>query len=107
MFVAVNRLQVKAGSGSELEERFGRRGGVESQPGFQSFELWRLDSDGDIEEYMVVTHWDSEEAHVEWTHSEAFRQSHSGIRGDFFVGPPEFKKYAVKLSSTPEQAKAG
>ncbi|MFQ6027707.1 MAG: antibiotic biosynthesis monooxygenase family protein [Dehalococcoidia bacterium] len=107
MFVATNRLQVKPGSGSDLEDRFSRRGGVEQQPGFLGFELWKLDGAEDFEEYLVVTHWESEEAHVQWTHSEAFRQSHSGIRGDFFLGPPEFKKYAVRLRSAPEGAKEG
>jgi len=105
MFIATNRLRVQPGSGSELEERFRRRGGVEGQPGFIRFELWKLAGAEAGEEYLVVTHWESEAAHVNWTQSESFRQSHSGIRGDFFLGPPEFQKYDVRLSSTPAGAK--
>jgi heme-degrading monooxygenase HmoA len=62
MFVATNRLTIKAGFGQELEQHFGRRGGVEQQPGFLGFELWKREKDADHEEYLVVTRWESKEA---------------------------------------------
>ena len=106
MFVATNRLMVKEGHGHELEERFGLRGGVEKQAGFLGFELWKREVRADHEEYLVVTHWESKEAHHEWTRSEAFKAAHSGPRADFLAGHPEFGAYEVRLASHPEQAKA-
>ena len=69
MFVSTNRLKAKKGYGHELEERFARRGGVEGQSGFLGFELWRKETDADCDEYLVVTHWESKEAHLQWTRS--------------------------------------
>lgn len=105
MFIATNCLRVKTGYGPELEKQFQRHGGVEQQPGFLRFELWRLTREGDHEEYLVVTHWESKEAHHGWTRSEAFRQAHAGPRPDFLLGG-EFSTYEVRLSSSPRQAKA-
>lgn len=105
MFIATNCLKVKIGYGAELEKHFGRRGGVEQEPGFLGFELWRLDQAADHEEYLVVTRWESKEAHHGWTRSEAFRQAHAGPRPDFLLGG-EFSSYEVRLSSSPRQAKA-
>ena len=106
MFVATNKIQVQKGHGRELEDRFNRRGGVEGQVGFLGFEMWRSEKDSDCEEYLIVTHWESKDAHHEWTRSEAFRQAHSGPRADFLLGPGEFNSYDVKLSSSPDGTKA-
>ena len=106
MFVATNRLRTKKGQGQDLEERFGRRGGVENQSGFLGFELWKMDTQTDHEEYLVVTHWESKEAHHQWTTSEDFRAAHSGPRADFLVGHPEFGGYEVRLVSHPMGEKA-
>lgn len=105
MFVATNRLRTVKGRGHELEERFGRRAGVEKQPGFLGFELWKKETHADHDEYLVVTHWDSKEAHHMWTRSEAFKEAHSGPRADFIVGHPEFSAYDVRLMSDSTGAK--
>lgn len=101
MFVATNRLKIKKGYGSDLEERFARQGRVAEASGFLGFELWKLLSDSETEEYVVVTHWESNEAHDAWTQSDAFRQAHSGNRADFMAGPPEFGTYDVRLEVKP------
>ncbi len=105
MFVATNRLRIKQGYGEQLEEGFRHQGGVERQPGFLGFELWRLNKEEEYEEYLVVTHWESKDAHDQWTHSEAFRAAHSGPRLDFFTGHPEFSTYDVRLASRPDETK--
>ena len=105
MFVATNRLRIKNGFGQELEQQFGRHSGVEQQPGFLGFELWRLDKEAEHDEYLVVTHWESQEAHNSWTRSAAFRQAHSGPRSEFLISG-EFSSYEVCLSSRPGRAKA-
>lgn len=105
MFVATNRLKTKKGRGHELEERFQRRGGVEKQDGFLGFEMWKVENEADHLEYLIVTHWETEEAHHRWTRSEAFRVAHSGPRADFLMGHPEFGGYEVRLQSHPMEAK--
>ena len=102
MYVATNRINIAKGNGADLETRFGPRGGVELEPGFKGFELWKLnfeaEHEADHEEYLVVTHWESEEAHDQWTRSESFKQAHSGPPADFIMGHGEFSSYQVRLS---------
>ena len=102
MFVSTNRIRLTRGAGPELEESFSRRAGLEGQPGFLRFELWKLDRQEEHDEYLVVTHWESESAHAAWTGSEAFKQAHAGPRPDFLLGPGEIKAYQVRLVSAPE-----
>ena len=101
MFVATNRIKIARGNGADLEERFGPRGGVEQQPGFGGFELWRLDHEGEHEEYLVVTHWESEDAFKQWIGSESFREAHANMRLDYIIGAGESASYDVRLSSVP------
>ncbi len=101
MYVATNGITISQGNSADLEERFRRQGGVKQQPGFLGFELWQQRGDGDTEEFLVVTHWDSEKSHAEWTRSEAFRQAHAGPHPDYILGG-QFKAYDVKFSYGPE-----
>lgn len=48
-----------------------------------------------------MTHWESEESHAEWTHSEAFRQVHAGPHPDYILGGQP-RAYDVKISYGPE-----
>ena len=102
MYVATNRIKVRKPHGPDLEELFQQRGGLEQQPGFLSFELWKSGNDAEHEEYLVVSHWESSEAHSEWTRSEAFRRAHTGMASDFIMGRGEFSEYDVRLSSQAE-----
>ena len=52
MYVGTNRIRVRKGTGHKLGERFAQRGGVERQPGFMSFQMWKLDADEEHEEYL-------------------------------------------------------
>lgn len=75
--VKINVLQVPAGNGAMLEERFAARAGdVDTVDGFESFELLRP-TDG-TERYLVVTRWRDDAAFDAWMNSDAFRQSHAG-----------------------------
>ncbi len=102
MFVATNRIRISKGYGEDLEKRFGPRGGVEKEPGFLGFELWKLEKEEDHEEYLVVTHWESEDAHVQWVRSESFQRAHAGMRLDYILGHGESANYDVRLESQPE-----
>lgn len=89
MFIAVNRIQVKRGEGSELEARFAQSRGIEKMPGFRCFRLlkwtWGM-TRPEHDEYLSVTEWDSPEAFQAWTKSDAFRQAHAGPKIDAIVG---------------------
>ncbi len=102
MYIAVNKLKVENTRGDELEQRFQHGGAVAGEPGFLGFELWKRDGDGDHEEFLVVSRWESEEAHSRWTQSESFKQAHSGPPADFIMGHGEFSAYQVRMSIAPE-----
>ena len=95
MFIATNRIKVKTGFGDTLEEMFKARGAVQDHPGFISFELWKMHKTPDHEDFLVVTHWETEEHHHTWTRSDAFRSAHAGGPPDFLLGPGEFHTYEV------------
>ena len=75
--VKINVLEVPAGNGAMLEERFAARtGDVDTVDGFESFELLRP-TDGS-ERYLVVTRWRDDAAFDAWMSSDAFQQGHGG-----------------------------
>ena len=97
MYSVTNRIMIKTGNGDDLEEVFGKRGSVQHEPGFKSFELWKLQKEDDHEVYLVVTRWESEQDFKNWTQSDSFRQSHSGPHPDYILGG-ELSNYDIKLS---------
>ncbi len=98
MYAVTNRIKIEKGHGDEMEEVFGKRGGVEKEPGFKSFELWKLEAEEDHEVYLVVTRWESKGDFQNWTKSDSFKQSHAGPRPTFILGG-ELGNYEVKISS--------
>ena len=81
MVVKINAIEVAAGRGPELEERFARRAAeVESMPGFLGFELLRP-VEGESR-YFVYTRWESEEAFRAWVESPAFTRGHAQAARD-------------------------
>ena len=73
--VKFNVLTVPEGAGSTLEERFAKRAGhVESQPGFEEFQLLRPVEGND--KYLVYTRWRSEEDFQNWMNSQDFQRGH-------------------------------
>lgn len=66
--VKINALQVSAGSGAELEERFSaRKRAVDRAPGFEGFQLLRPTA-GESR-YFVVTTWATEADFQAWLSS--------------------------------------
>jgi len=73
--VKINAIEVPAGAGPELEQRFAARAGmVDQQPGFEEFMLLRPTA-GE-ERYFVLTRWESEEAFQNWRSGQAFQHGH-------------------------------
>jgi heme oxygenase (mycobilin-producing) len=73
--VKINAITVPADSGDELARRFAARAGaVDSQDGFEGFELLRP-IDGRTT-WLVVTRWRDEDAFHAWQTSPAFGHGH-------------------------------
>ena len=101
--VKINAIEVPAGAGPELEQRFAARAGmVDQQPGFEEFMLLRPTAGED--RYFVLTRWESEEAFQAWVSSPAFGHGHQGTDRPHPQGGPvsvssELWSYEVSTSS--------
>ncbi len=100
MYIATNRIRVQENFGEKLESRFKERRGIEKQPGFLNFELWKLDDPEErgCEEYLVVTRWESESDFRAWAKSDMFNKAHSGPRQEYILEHPTFKGYEGRQS---------
>ena len=75
--IKINAITVAEGSGDELARRFAARAGaVDSQDGFEGFEL--LKPTDDRTTWLVVTRWRDEQAFEAWVSSPAFGHGHRG-----------------------------
>lgn len=85
--IRINVITVPEGSGDELASRFAARvGAVDSQDGFEGFELLRP-TDGRTE-WLVVTRWRDEESFQRWVASPAFAHGHAGADRPTAGGAP-------------------
>ena len=92
MFVAMNRFTVAPGQEERFEEVWrGRDSYLDGVPGFVRFSLLRGDEDG---AYISHSTWESREAFVAWTESEAFAAGHrQGSLSGVLAGPPQIALY--------------
>lgn len=73
--IKINAITVPADGGDELARRFAARAGaVDSQDGFEGFEL--LKPTDDRTTWLVVTRWRDEAAFKAWLTSPAFGHGH-------------------------------
>ena len=73
--IKINAITVPADSGDELARRFAARAGaVDSQDGFQGFEL--LKPTDERTTWLVVTRWRDEDSFQAWLSSPAFGHGH-------------------------------
>ena len=101
MFIAMNNFKVASGKGPEFE-RIGREreSYLKGVPGFVQFALLRGDAEG---EYISHSTWESREAFLAWTQSDAFVQGHrQGSLMGVLEGPPQLKTYEAVIAETPE-----
>jgi heme oxygenase (mycobilin-producing) len=78
--IKINAITVAADSGDELARRFAARAGaVDSQDGFEGFEL--LKPTDDRTTWLVVTRWRDEAAFDAWVSSPAFGAGHQSEGG--------------------------
>ncbi|MBL7863697.1 MAG: antibiotic biosynthesis monooxygenase [Cyclobacteriaceae bacterium] len=73
-FVAINYITCEANYRERFEQLFGSRAhAIDRLPGFINMEVLRPNQDGD---YLIVSHWESEEAFKAWTTSPEFLEGH-------------------------------
>lgn len=100
MFIAMNHFRVAAGKEAEFEDAWKRRESyLQDVPGFVQFALLRGDAPG---EYISHSTWESREAFVAWTQSEAFVKGHrQGSLAGMLQGPPQLKTFEAVLVERP------
>ncbi len=74
-YVVSNREFVKPEYAQESEQRFRNRAGqINQQPGFIQMQILKPQSENTP--YIVLTHWESEQAFKNWVGSEDFKIAH-------------------------------
>ncbi|MCS6916771.1 MAG: antibiotic biosynthesis monooxygenase [Chitinophagales bacterium] len=74
-FVAINYITCNPEYASRFEELFATRArAIDRMPGFRFMSALKPKKEG--EPYLVVSHWDSEEAFKAWTQSPEFIEGH-------------------------------
>ena len=99
-YVVANRVFVKQEYTEEFEQRFKNRAGqINQQPGFVLMEVLRPQSEGTP--YVVLTHWDSEQAFRGWVGSDDFKLAHQNpMSKDAFLEGGGIEQYEVVVSSS-------
>lgn len=107
MFIAMNNFKVTPGKGEAFEEVWrSRQTYLDGVPGFIRFALLRGDAEG---EYVSHSTWQSREAFLTWTQSEAFVQGHRGggsLQG-VLNGPPVIRLYEAVIAQDAPAAAHG
>jgi heme-degrading monooxygenase HmoA len=101
MYIAMNRFRVNHGREEVFEEMWRKRESLlDEVPGFREFHLLRGPSDEECTLYASHSTWDSQEAFVAWTESEAFRLAHAHARSPegTLQGHPRFEGFETVLS---------
>lgn len=95
MFIAMNRFNIHEGQSDPFEQRWrDRNSQLKGVPGFIRFRLLKMDDT----HFSSYAEWESEDAFVDWTNSEAFRKAHSGGMPEGVVdGPPKLEFWEVIL----------
>ena len=99
-YVVANRVFVKQEYAEEFEQRFKNRAGqINQQPGFVLMEVLKPQSEKTP--YVVLTHWDSEQAFQNWVGSDDFKLAHQNpMSKDAFLEGGGIEQYEVVVSST-------
>ena len=98
-YVVANRVFVKPEYSDEFEQRFEKRAGqIDQQSGFMRMEVLKPRSDDTP--YVVLTHWQDEQAFQDWVGSDDFRLAHQNPmdKGAFLKGGG-LDRYEVVVSS--------
>ena len=100
MYIAMNRFRIVLGREQEFIEIWRNRDShLEDVPGFREFHLLQGASHDDHTLFSSHALWESEQAFLDWTKSEAFRKAHANAGGsrDIYLGPPQFEGFTIIL----------
>ena len=99
MFIVANRIPIAQAWQEEFENRFRKRAGeIDKQPGFVSMQILKPKSE-DVP-YVVLTHWQDENAFTEWVNSADFKLAHQNpLPREAFTGKPVMEKHQVVIST--------
>ena len=100
MYIAMNRFKIALGREDDFIEVWRKREShLDGVLGFKEFHLLRGPSGEDHTLFASHSVWQSEDAFIAWTYSEAFRKAHAGAGAnrDLHVGPPQFEGFNVVL----------
>lgn len=100
MYIAMNRFLIAPGKEGDFIDIWKNRDThLSDVPGFQSFHLLQGPSTAEGTLFASHSQWESAEAFVGWTKSEAFRKAHAhaGEAKDIYLGPPRFEGFEVVL----------
>ena len=100
MFIAMNRFRIALGRESVFEEMWRQRDSyLDEVAGFEEFHLLKGATDEECTLYASHSVWESREAFVAWTESEAFRKAHAQAKAPegTYLGHPQFEGFDVIL----------
>lgn len=98
MYIAMNRFRIAPGCEQEFIDIWKNRDThLSSVPGFKEFHLLQGPSDESCTLFASHSIWESEEAFINWTKSEAFRMAHAnaGSTKNIYLGPPQLECFNV------------
>lgn len=97
MYLTMNRFKVKLGQEEAFETIWKSRDShLKTVPGFKAFHLMKgSENEGGYRLYASHTTWETEQAFIDWTKSEAFRMAHAGAKSsaDIYMGPPQLEVF--------------
>ncbi len=100
MYIAMNRFRIALGREEDFINIWkNRETHLDEVPGFKQFNLLQGSTDDQCTLFSSHSVWESEEAFVNWTQSEAFRKAHAqaGDSKGIYLGPPQFEGFKAVL----------
>ncbi len=100
MYVAMNRFRIARGREQDFIAIWKNRDThLQTVPGFKTFNLLQGASDDECTLFASHSIWESAEAFMNWTRSEAFRMAHAnaGDSKGIYLGPPKFEGFEAVL----------
>jgi len=96
-FVAINYITCDADYRKRFEELFGTRAhAIDRMPGFINMQVLKPNDQTDA--YLIVSHWETEEAFKTWTSSPEFIEGHKRGFEDIRKAKEEGKKPPMSSS---------
>ena len=96
----MNRFKIKIGKEKQFEDVWkNRETYLDNVSGFKDFHLIKGDTTDEFTLYASHSVWESDEAFLDWTKSEAFKLAHksAGQNKDLYIGHPQFEGFNVVL----------